>query len=364
MKTLKVLYVTDALANGGAERQLALLVRNMPPEWKRLVWSLKNGSFAQVMKNDGIPLKISERKWRFDFRPAFDLWKVIADWQPDVIHCLGWMGLAAAFPACKFFEIPVIGSIRTGMLRLERGYLRGYSHAYLVRFATRVIANSHAGIAAWKIPSGKAHVIYNGFDSDRLQLCLYTPKDNKYPFTAIMAARMSSIKDYDSFFDAAVQLAQQGGGENWRFVAVGSGSLRSSYIDKMKIFVESKLVSFPDPGIEILPHIAQANVGVLMTNPEIQEGCSNSIMEYMACGLPVICSNSGGNSELVTDGKTGFVIPPGNSKALIEKLTWLRNNRNEAIIMGALGRERILRDFTINSMVNKTLSVYRDVIKK
>jgi glycosyltransferase involved in cell wall biosynthesis len=64
---------------------------------------------------------------------------------------------------------------------------------------------------------------------------------------------------------------------------------------------------------------------------------SNSIMEYMACELPVICTDSGGNRELVVDGETGFIIPPEDVDSFTEKLLFLKNNPDISHRMGNEG---------------------------
>ena len=67
--------------------------------------------------------------------------------------------------------------------------------------------------------------------------------------------------------------------------------------------------------------VREADVGVLMSNEaQHREGCSNAIMEYMACRLPVVCSPGGGNPELVLEGETGFLVPAGDREALAGRL--------------------------------------------
>ena len=117
--------------------------------------------------------------------------------------------------------------------------------------------------------------------------------------------------------------------------------------------------------MEILGLVRQADVGVLMTDARLaHEGLSNSIMEYMALGLPVVCGSGGGNPELVQDGVTGFIIPPGDPAALAERLTTLRKDAAKRTRMGALGRERILRDFSVERMVDNMLGVYAEALAK
>ena len=115
--------------------------------------------------------------------------------------------------------------------------------------------------------------------------------------------------------------------------------------------------------MEIIPFLNRAKVGVLMSNANLAaEGISNVIMEYMACGLPVICSNSGGNRELVQDGVTGYVILPGDADVLIEKLVEIYDNPIHAATMGLAGRKRIEQDFTVEKMMQQTVIVYKEVL--
>ena len=122
--------------------------------------------------------------------------------------------------------------------------------------------------------------------------------------------------------------------------------------------MKAGVVEFVAPGLEVIPVVARADAGVLMTNDAVHaEGCSNSIMEYMACGLPVVCADSGGNRELVTDGVTGFLVASGDAPALARRLAELRAS-GRAAAMGAAGRERLLRDFTVARMVSAYTSLY------
>ena len=93
-----------------------------------------------------------------------------------------------------------------------------------------------------------------------------------------------------------------------------------------------------------------------------QEGCSNAIMEYMACGLPVICSEGGGNREVVEDGKTGFVIAPADPRALAQRIAYLGNHEAERRAMGAAGRRRIMETFSLEQMVDDYVRIYEEAL--
>jgi glycosyltransferase involved in cell wall biosynthesis len=232
-----------------------------------------------------------------------------------------------------------------------------------MRWADYVVANSRAGLAAWHIGPARGRVVYNGFDAQRLPSRMADGWSHEGPFTVAMAARMDPAKDFGSFIDAARRLVGAEG-PDWRFLAIGQGPSRAPLMAAAHDLLQAGIVEFPDAGLDVLPFVLQAHAGVLMSNPALHaEGCSNAIMEYMACALPVVCSESGGNREVVLHGQTGFVVPPGDSCALAERLSYLRRAAAVARQMGLAGRERLRAAFSAELMVSETLEVYAEAMR-
>jgi glycosyltransferase involved in cell wall biosynthesis len=358
-KHYKILFLADSLNNGGAERQLALLVKYLPSAWQRRIWSLDGGPFEDIISNSGISVQLNRRTWRFDVSPALSLWKILRTWQPDIVHSWGWMATAAAGPFCRMAGIPLIdGTIRMGMVPPYRGRANRWS----MKWASLIVANSQAGLQAWHIKADRGRVIYNGFDPDRLALCNSGNIASNGALKVVMTGRMVSEKDYRSFFSAARKLVEDRD-IDWRFFAVGDGPLRKELIQGNKDLIDRGVVVFSEPGTEVLPIVRHSHVGILMTNPTIhQEGCSNSIMEYMACGLPVICGESGGNRELVVDGVTGYIIHPGDVQGLVDKLRYLKEYPALALAMGQKGKNKILKEFSIERMIQGYIGIYEECL--
>jgi len=82
----KVLITDDSLGIGGKEHQLTLLAKYLPNEWERKVWAMNGGPNHENLLAHNISSSVRSRKWRFDISPAFDLWKLILNWRPDIIH--------------------------------------------------------------------------------------------------------------------------------------------------------------------------------------------------------------------------------------------------------------------------------------
>ena len=83
----------------------------------------------------------------------------------------------------------------------------------------------------------------------------------------------------------------------------------------------------------------------------------------MACGLPVVCADSGGCRELVSDGQTGFVIPPRDPVALAARLAWLREHPETCRSMGAAGRARVETEFTVSRFVRDHVELYEEAVR-
>jgi glycosyltransferase involved in cell wall biosynthesis len=360
----KVLLVNNGLGNGGLERQLVLLAERLPETWDVRLWTMEGGPYADRVRELGVPWICSPRRARFDVSPAAALWRAMRAWRPDVVHAWHWMPALAAAPACRLCGIPLIdGSIRMGSVPRDLGRPR----RSIMRLATLVVANSQAGLDAWRIGDDKGRVIYNGFDDVRLRAAGPAPQrlgGGAERFTVVMAARMRPQKDFHAVIRAARELARASPGE-WSFLIVGDGPDRAALETAARDLVASGVVEFRRPGLEAITAINAAQVGVLMTDPAVlTEGCSNTILEYMACGLPVVCSDTGGCSELVRDGAEGYLIAPYDDVALAARLALLRADPSRRERMGAAGRARVRTDFSVPRMVDAYLSVYEEAAER
>lgn len=366
---MKVLMVRDSFPNGGAERQLALLAANLPSDVEVRVAGLGGGPFLPVLRELGVRVDVAPRRARFDPSPAAAVWRLAQSWRPDVVHTWGWMSAAAVLPAAAARRTPIVdGTIRNAWVnrRYELPRRAGFAAARLI------VANSRAGLAAWGVTPRKGRVVYNGVDPERLRRIDAVRAEGggprsgdagaARPFTVVMTGRMTPAKDFVSFI-AAARLAAGAGREPWRFVAVGSGPDRPLLERAAADLVAAGRLTFVDAGLEVLDTLLAADVGVLLTNAVTHaEGCSNSLLEYMACRLPVVCSDSGGDREVIADGETGFVVPPGEPQAVVARLGMLAADPDLRRRQGAAGRRRVETRFTLAQLVDGWLRVYAEAL--
>jgi len=353
---VRILLLADNLANGGLQRQLALLATNLPQEWETRIIAMDGGPYEVHLRRLGVQVTVMKRRFRRDLRPALALGREIRRWKPNLVHAWGWMTASAAAPTCRRLWIPLVnGVIRDAAPQGRYGWLKRVG----MSMSTLIVANSWAGLRAWDIGSEKGRVVYNGFDASRLKATRRPHVTDYAPFTVVMTARMSPQKDYDVVIQAARHLSQRE--SDWLFVLLGDGSERRRLMHVALDLTERGVVAFPDPRSEVLDVVRDASIGVLMTNPmQHQEGLSNSIMEYMALGLPVVCGEGGGNPELVIDGVTGFLVPQTDAVTLADRLAYLRTHPDVAARMGAAGRARVLGELSVDAMVHAWTTVYSE----
>jgi glycosyltransferase involved in cell wall biosynthesis len=358
-KLTKILYLIDSLQYGGAERQLSLLLKYLSPKWETKVISLGGGPYYQVLLDQRTSVAMYQRRSRFDLIPVLQLYSDIVRYKPDIIHSWGGLCSALAAPICKVFRILLIdGSIRIAQSNRHRLRSR-----ITFLFSDQIIANSYAGLSAFHAPVEKSRVVYNAIDPDRLELLKQKSNVHEDITTVIMAARISPFKDFPSFFEAARRLSEQEPG-CWKFVALGAGEEkdRICFMKLAEELVAAGVVDLPQAGLEVIPYLKEANIGVLISALCFKEGTSNSIMEYMVCELPVVCSDSGGNRELVINGETGFVIPSENVDSLVDKLLFLKTYPDIAHKMGKAGYKRVISLCSIERMISEYEALYTKIL--
>jgi glycosyltransferase involved in cell wall biosynthesis len=355
----RVLLLAGTLKGGGLERQLSLLAANLPHRWRPAVWSAEGGPFEDVLCDAGVPAVIDGRLHRHDVRPLLRLAWLILRRRPDVVHAWHWMPAAVAGPVCRAAGIPFVdGTIRLGRPNPEFGHPR----AGVMRLADVVVANSRAGLDAWGVRPPKGRVVYNAFDPGRLATLDGIAPPGGRPITVVMTGRLEAQKDFSTFLAAARIVAAGSPAGTWRFLVVGGGPEGAGLRREAADLVSAGVVDFVAPGLEVLPLVAAADAGVLLTNDGVHaEGCSNSIMEYMACGLPVVANDSGGNRELVEDGVSGWLVASGDAAGVARCLQELRVAPGRAA-MGAAGRDRLLRDFSLPAMVGAYVRIYDELV--
>ena len=162
----------------------------------------------------------------------------------------------------------------------------------------------------------------------------------------LVFSRLNRMKGIEYFLEAVVEVSRRY--PEVRFVIAGDGDNRAeleAYAAKLGIASKVLFTGFRTD----LPHLlAEADLSVL---PSLSEGLSNSILEAMSAGVPVVATNVGGNPEIVEDGVTGLLVPARDSAALAKAMIRMFEEPGLRLEFGAAGRRRINTVFSMERSV-------------
>jgi len=216
--------------------------------------------------------------------------------------------------------------------------------------------------------STKIHVIPNPLplelsNCERELIPLEKP-DNEKPTSILYAGRLASVKGIFTLLNAASKVLSRF--PETRFLLAGGahGSIALEKINRIirEKHLERNVVLYGHvPWKKLLNHYAQATLFVM---PSFYEAFGISCLEAMAFGLPVVATATGGLPEVVEDGVTGVLVPPGDSQALAQAVIGLLRDPHLRQRLGRAGRERVLAEFTVDQIFTRALGVYEQVIRQ
>jgi glycosyltransferase involved in cell wall biosynthesis len=213
----------------------------------------------------------------------------------------------------------------------------------------------------------KVKVIYNGLD---LEVFKNIPNDegavlrqkwgvSENDILIGMAANLRPVKNIESFINAAMKLVNQY--NNLKFVVIGEGSERNKYEQMIGVEGLKKRFLLPGRHNDIRPCLAAFDMAVSCSH---SESFSNSIIEYMAAGLPVAASAVGGTPEAIIDGQTGVLFDINDPNGVTSALKKLIDNIDTAREMGMRARKKAFTEYSREVMIERHEEFYKGVITK
>ncbi|MBI4303187.1 MAG: glycosyltransferase [Chloroflexi bacterium] len=370
---MTVLFPITDLAMDGAQRQLLELVKGLDKErFTPIVLTIRpGGSQEQEFKEvPGLQVISLDQKHKYDFSCLFKVSDVIRRMKVDVVQPF-------LTPATFFGLLPALWCgtpVKIATERLASGRRTGVRFGFrfylvvedlLSRSADWVIANSEAGkeyLIHRGISPRRARVIYNGLNLSRLSARKEAVDEVRRRLGVSsegkvvgMMARLFPQKRHAVFLQAAAIVTR------WfpetKFALVGDGPLRSNLESLAQELGLSRNVVFLGEQREVGPYVSAFDIAVMTSETE---GCSNSILEAMALGKPVVATDVGGNRELINNGETGVLVTPGDAEAVASAIGVLLRDQQATEAMGRRARECVVRRFSVESMVSQYQALYEE----
>lgn len=370
---MKILFFIDNLRSGGKERRLTELMKALKlfrDIQFELITMDEEIHYKEVL-NLNITIHFLIRKTKKDLSVFPKFYNICKRYRPDIVHCWNDMTAIIAVPACKLLHIKLVNGMvaDTPVKRnlLNKSWLRA---KLTFPFSDKIIGNSTAGLEGYGATNLKSCCIYNGMDFNRfanLKDANILRKeilgdDNKSSFIIGMVAAFEPRKDYKTLIKAALSLLNIY--SSLRFVLVGNGTEFNEVKNSVPLEFRDKIF-FLGKRTDVEEIVNLFDVGVLLSNAKIHgEGISNSIIEYMALGKPVIATRGGGTNEAIIDEQNGFLISPGNPEELAGCIEKLIANKELRSRLGNKALEIAHKKFDLKVMTENYIKVYQKLIRE
>lgn len=357
---INILFVIESLESGGKERRLVELLKKITSIeglFKITVLLEKSSIHYHEVNSLPVEIKVIQRKNNIIYliRSLFFILskrpKIISTWGniPTLISILPKILLRAPLLNNQITDAPLHLPISRFFKNLN------------FRFSTRIIANSKAGLKAYSAPKQKSLVIYNGFNSDRLNGIKPIEIQRKIlglgsELVIAMVASYSDKKDYSTYIKAAIQVIKTLD-TKISFLCVGDGDYSSLKSDVPIEFRKNILFFSKRNDIESIMNICE--LGVLCS---FTEGIPNSAMEFMALGKPMVAASGGGIQELIKP-DCGFIHSSGDYESVAESTLKLLRNPTLLTRLGYNSKALINSEFSIDRMTQEYISVFKEFNK-
>jgi len=367
---MRIVHLTASTFHGGPERQMLGLAQALPPEDHSLFLSFAEGgrcrAFLTATRQQGFEASSLRSDTPHLLAAIAEIAGHLERFQADVLLCHGYKADLLGWRAARRRKVPVMAVSRgwTGESLKVRVYEAG--DCFCLPWMDRVVCVSAAQagkVLQACVSPERVRVISNAIDPERFADPNPVYRDKlarlfRTPRTRIIGAagRLSAEKGFPVLAAAAEIVLRQD--PSVGFVLFGEGAGRPALMKQLKVsglagnFV---LAGFRNDLDRFIPFFD------LLALPSWTEGLPNVVLEAFAAGVPVVATAVGGTPEVVEDGVSGYLVPPGNPQALADRLLAALASKKRLHDMGLHGRQRVLRDFSFAAQAKHYTALFDEL---
>lgn len=377
MKKIVVSFVASTFTVGGAERVTSHVITRLPADrFRTKIYFLRDaGRVGRDLFGAGVDGVEHLQRHRYDFAASVRLSRHLRRDPPHVLFVLDhhnamlWGRLAAIMA-----RVPrvVVASHATGLFGKRRNFR--LTDRWLLEFTDRVVALSRAHadylVAREGVAPGCVTIIENGIpvdeyaapagageSGDGVARELGLSPDDK---VVMMVAALRPEKAHEVFLEAARLLAVSR--RDLKFLVVGDGPRRNeleSLSSRLGLDGHVRFLGVREDVAQLL-HVAR--VLALPSHPSV-ETLPLSVLEAMAAGVPVVATRVGSLHQLIESGRTGWLIDPGDPRALASAIETVVDDPARSRDMAAEAREVVRSRYSVDRMVDQYAALFRSLAK-
>ena len=380
MKPIRVLHIHGGAIHGGASEHIMTLARGMrefPVEIMLAV--LKDGTVSDKAREIDLPVFPVKRKFRGDLSVVFRMASLIREMRIDIVHThtvnSNFYGRLASLLAR---EPIIVTTVHTDLPKVigddypfgpTRKMVLGLN-GFMNRYASRLITVSETmrqTMLDWGIREERISVVYNGLDANVVRKENFSAEDGRravgLPDRDEMvigtAGRLVPCKNFDMLIRAARLIIERGHAA--KFVIMGDGPQRERLEKLARSQGVGEAVIFTGWRGDFTRVLSSFDICAITSKTETT---SLVALQAMALSKPVVATRAGSLPEIITDGKTGVLVPLDDEIALADAIDTLIEDTQARENLGREARKRIESTFDAAVMAEKTWELYREILSE
>lgn len=367
-RRVRVVHTVFSLGTGGMENGVVNLCNRLDPARfaPAICTFAPGGALEARVDRDRVEIFCVPRRWNNDPTLPLRLARELRRRQAEVVHTHAWGTLVEGVLAARLAGTPKIVHGEHGLLENDKWRRRVlqrwlWARADQLLSVSGRLADEMMELAPKRTRS--VRVVPNGVDADR-----FRPADGHVtaarasfglPMDSVvigMVARLVPVKNHAGLLAAASVLLRAE--RQFTIALAGDGPLRDQLSRQVDDLGLSGRVHFLGDVTNIADFYRALDIFVLNSD---SEGMSNTILEAMSTGLPIVATDVGSNAASVAAGRTGLLVPPADSRALAAALVRLIDDPQLRLAYGSAGRLRVEDEFSLDRMVRRYEEIYEQL---